>query len=318
MSPDPTTPSTWLEVSLLVNGEIAESTAEVLSRFTTNGVVIESTGVSVTPNGEGFPVGLLRVCAYLDMDETLEEKRHSLEEALWHLGTIHPLPSPDYKVIRAANWMETWRQHFQPIPIGRRLLILPSWVEVTETERVLIRIDPGLAFGTGVHPSTQICLQVIEERVQGGETVMDIGCGSGILSVAALKLGARKALGVDVDAQAVEAARATAEANGVSQRFHAHQGSVADIRAGCFPMRRASLVLANILASVLIRLLDEGLADLLTSDGFLVLSGILEEQEAGVLAALARHNLVTSQRHQIEDWVAYVCQRGSISGGYSE
>jgi ribosomal protein L11 methyltransferase len=301
----------WLEISMVVDGEMAEAVAEVMARFAPNGVVIESTQVRIDMDSEevGHPEGPLRVSAYLPIDENLETARRELEQGLWYLGRIRSLPSPKFRPLYARNWAEAWKKHYRPIPVGRKLIIVPAWMDSPDEKRIPIRIDPGMAFGTGTHPSTRLCLE-FEEKTLGervgtsGMEVIDVGCGSGILSVAALKLGASRALGVDVDPDAIEAARKNAQINDVRERLELGAGSLSQILAGQFSVRRAPLVLANILAPVIIRLLDEGLAGLLTPGGDLLLSGILEEQAAGVEAAAHKVGLEIQERLQIEDWVA--------------
>ncbi len=183
----------WLEISLIVSGEMAEAVAEVLSRFIPSGIVIEN--IDATEQ----EAGLLRVSGYLPVDKALEETRHRIEEAFWHLGQIHPLPDPEYKPIQEANWMEAWKENYRPIRVGKKLIILPAWIENPEPDRIPIKIEPGMAFGTGVHPTTQLSLQLLETYIYPDGTVFDIGCGSGILSIAAHKLGATEVYGVDVD-----------------------------------------------------------------------------------------------------------------------
>jgi ribosomal protein L11 methyltransferase len=306
-------PARWLEVALVVNGELAEAVAEVLARFAPNGVVIEATRIVPDVNGEGRAEGPLRVAAYLPVDAQLEDTRRRLEEALWYLGRIQPLPDVQYNPIQPADWAEAWKQHYHPIAIGRRLMIVPAWLENPQPGRLPIRIDPGMAFGTGTHPTTQLCLEIVEESLGaspgGSLSVIDLGCGSGILSIAALKLGARRVLGVDIEAEALDAARQNSALNGVASSLELGQGSLAEIRRGDFGQQAAQLVLANILAPILIRLLDEGLGALLEPGAQLVLSGILEEQVADVLAAADRNNLQLADRRQIADWVALVLRQ---------
>jgi ribosomal protein L11 methyltransferase len=217
------TDTNWLEVSLLVNGELAEAVADVLARFAPNGVVTESTGVKfLDEENEGVAVGPISVRAYLEVNDHLEETRQKLEEALFYLGMIQPLPAPVYKKIADQNWMEAWKEHYKPISIGRRLMIVPAWMNSPEPSRIPIKIDPGMAFGTGTHPTTQLCLELIEASYEKRltfnvqrSTVIDIGCGSGILSIAALKLGAKTALGVDIDIESVKNSRENADKNGI-------------------------------------------------------------------------------------------------------
>jgi len=313
----------WLEVSLTVDGELAEAVADVLARFAPNGVVTEQGVKFVDDEDHGTPAGPISVRAYLEIDEHIEETRQKLEEALYYLGMIQPVPSPVYKQIADQNWMEAWKQHYQPIPIGERLIIVPVWLDSPDPERIPIKIDPGMAFGTGTHPTTQLCLELIEKSIEtlkvfakhprniekGAETfrvlnVIDIGCGSGILSIAALKLGAQTALGVDIDIESVKNARENADKNGIGEEFIIGQGSVTDVLEGRFPFKQAPLVVANILAPIIVRLLDKGLADLTKPGGRVILSGILQEQEGNVLEAAQAKGLVLSERKKLGDWVA--------------
>jgi len=316
--------ATWLEVALIVDGEIAEAVAEVLARFIPDGIVIESTQILSDPYDEGRPVGPLRVYGYLPVvesakDPKIEQTRRCLEESFWYLGRIRPVPAPVFKIVQQADWAETWKQHYHPIPIGQRLMMIPSWLNIPLQGRIALRIDPGMAFGTGTHPTTRLCLEIIESLLDQVKqpvdlTAIDVGCGSGILAIAALKLGLSHALGVDKDPEAIPVARKNAADNGVAPRLELGIGSVAEIRRGTFGLRRAPLVLVNILAPIIIQLLDDGLTDLLEPGGSLVLSGILENQLSGddnlnpiaVLPVLERHNLVVQECRQIDDWVALV------------
>ncbi len=296
----------WLEVSLTVNGELAEAVAEVLDRYASNGVVYESGVIYNDAEDEGTPNGPVRVYAYLPVDEYLEDKRQRLGEALWYLGRIQPLPEPAYRTIEDEDWMAAWKTHYHPIPIGRRLLVLPAWLEPTDLSRVAVRIDPSMAFGTGTHPSTQLCLEVIEGYAQPGQTVLDVGCGSGILSIAALKLGAQTALAVDIDSASVRSTRENAVLNGVDKGLEVGLGSVSEVRQGQFSLRQAGLVLANILAPVIIRLFDAGLADLAAPGGLLALAGILAEQGPSVRAAAEAKGLQFVEQKQMGDWIVLV------------
>jgi len=312
----------WLEVSLLVNGELAEAVADVLARFAPNGVVTESTGVKfLDEENEGVAEGPISVRAYLEVNDGLDETRKKLEQALFYLGMIQPLPAPIYKQIADQNWMESWKEHYKPIPIGRRLMIVPAWMESPEPARIPIKIDPGMAFGTGTHPTTQLCLilieEFIEERRRAKEdasflfplSCIDIGCGSGILSIAALKLGAQTALGVDIDIESVRNSRENADKNGIGGEFVIGQGSVAEVLAGQFVFQTASLVVANILAPVIIRLFDRGLSDLVEPGGTIILSGILAGQAEKVLETAEAKGLVLIGRRQMGDWVALSCRK---------
>jgi ribosomal protein L11 methyltransferase len=303
----------WLEVSLTVNGELAEAVADVLARFAPNGVTTEQTVDFVNDEDEGTPVGPITVRAYLPADEELEETRQKLEESLYYLGMIQPLPAPIFTPLADQNWMEAWKANYQPIPIGKRLIIVPAWLKSPDASRISIKIDPGMAFGTGTHPTTQLCLELLESYTPKDGDVIDVGCGSGILSIAALKLGAGFALGVDIDEASVKASRENADANGIPvDQFAIGLGSVTEVLTGRFlapsrngsrGIRNAPLVLANILAPIIIRLFGLGLAKLASPGGVFILSGILTEQAEGVISSAEEYGLKLVEKRQMGDWV---------------
>jgi ribosomal protein L11 methyltransferase len=302
----------WVEVSLTVNGELAEAVADVLARSAPNGVTTEQAVDFVNDEDEGTPTGPITVRAYLPADERLEETRQRLEEGLYFLGMIQPLPAAVFTPIADQNWMEAWKERYHPIPIGKKLIIVPAWLESPDAGRVSIKIDPGMAFGTGTHPSTQLCLELIEDicdqipsAERASQAAIDVGCGSGILSIGALKLGMGFALGVDIDEASVRASRENADTNAIApERFAIGLGSVTEILEGKFQVKQARLVLANILAPVIIRLFGMGLADLVAVDGALVLAGILTDQAESVQTCAEQHGLRFVQKHQMGDWVA--------------
>ena len=305
----------WLEVSLTVNGELAEAVADVMARFAYSGVMMEQGVKYMDDEDAGTPTGPITVRAYLEVNDQIEETRQKLEESLYYLGMIQPLPAASYKEIADQNWMEAWKQHYKPILIGERLIILPAWMESPEPSRVDIKIDPGMAFGTGTHPTTQLCLQLMEKAMpdlresKNEFRIIDVGCGSGILSIAALKLGAGKALGVDIDAASIKNARENAVTNKIGEELILGVGSVQEILAEKFAFKKAPLVVANILAPVIVRLFDAGLADLIEDHGAIILSGILQEQEQSVIEAGQAKRLSVNERRQMGDWAALAMSR---------
>jgi ribosomal protein L11 methyltransferase len=301
----------WLEVSLTVNGELAEAVADVLARFAYSGVMMEQGVKYMDDEDAGTPTGPITVRAYLEMNNQIEETRQKLEEALYYLGRIQPLPAASYKEILDQNWMEAWKQHYKPILVGERLVILPAWMDSPDPTRIPIKIDPGMAFGTGTHPTTQLCLDLMEKMFvpRPPSPVIDVGCGSGILSIAAIKLGAKSALGVDIDAGSIVNARENANSNQVGKELILEVGSVQEILDGRFAFRRAPLVLANILAPVIVRLFDAGLAELIEENGAIILSGILQEQAQSVMDAAQAKGLKMNERKQMGDWVALTMSR---------
>ncbi|MCC7361024.1 MAG: 50S ribosomal protein L11 methyltransferase [Anaerolineales bacterium] len=310
----PAAPTTqWLEVSLTVNGETAEAVADVLARFAPEGVALEATRLETAPDtDETRPTGDVLVRAYLPVDADLEARRRQLEEALWHLGQILPLPAPNYQPIAETNWSEAWKANFHPMRLGRRLMIIPAWLNPPlEPTDLPIRLDPGMAFGTGTHPTTQLCLLALERHLKPGGRVLDLGTGSGILAIAAAKLGAAHVLGVDIDDEAVRVAGENIVANGVAGQVRIGRGSLAEVLADQYgaEWRGAPLVVANILARVIVTLLAEGLADTVQAGGRLIVSGILDSQAYQVNAALKMAGLNVLAQEQIDDWVAIIADK---------
>jgi len=315
----------WLEVSLTVTPELAEAVADVLARYAPHGVVTEQ-GVAYRDAADaGVASGDITVRGYLEQNAALGRTREQLEASLHYLGMIQPLPAPAYREIGDRNWMEAWKHNYRPIPVGRRIQIVPAWLENPAPDRTPIRIDPGMAFGTGTHPSTQLCLLLLERALAqeppqtsaedsahpgaAARTVIDVGCGSGILSIAALKLGAACALGVDIDAASLTNARENAELNGIAVGLQLGVGSVAEIRSGAFVLRSAQLVLANILAPVIIRLFDDGLGDIVERGGELILGGVLHDQRVSVLRSARAAGFRCTDRVRSDDWIALALKR---------
>jgi len=304
----------WLEVSLTVSPEAAEAVADVLARFAPEGVALEATQIETTPNEvEAHPIGPVTVRAYLPADAALETTRAKLEEALWHLGQILPLPAAQYKPIAQTDWSETWKANFKPVRVGRRLMIVPAWLNPPlARDDVPIRLDPGMAFGTGTHPTTQLCLAALERHLPPGAAVLDLGTGSGILAIAAARLGSGPVLALDIDPEAVRVARANVAANGVADplRVRVEQGSLAEVLAGQFGAPQPTeLVVANILARVIVQLLEQGLTRAVAPGGLLIVSGILDTQAYEVNAALKAQGLTLLAQEHMEDWVAIIARR---------
>lgn len=303
----------WLEVSLTVSGEAAEAVADVLSRFAPEGVALEATQLEHSPDDDqARPAGDVRVRAYLPADDNLEATRGQLEQALWHLGQILPLPQPEYRPVAQSDWSESWKANFQPVRIGRRLIIVPAWMDPPlGPDDVPIRLDPGMAFGTGTHPTTQLCLLALERHLPPGVPVLDLGTGSGILAIAAAKLGSGPVLALDIDPEAVRVARENTAANGVAERIRVEEGSLEAVLAGRYGAEWAGapFVVANILARVITNLLEQGLANTVAPGGLLVTSGILDSQAYQVVAALKTAGLSVAAQEKIEDWVAILAKK---------
>ena len=299
----------WVEVSLRVDGESAEAVAEVLSRFGHQGLSIEQCGIppDTWDETELPPASELLLRAYLPADAALHDKQRQLESALGHMRMMYPMPMPSYRRLHDRDWAEAWKAHYQPLRIGQRLLIRPLWIPREPGEDdIEIALDPGMAFGTGTHPTTQLCLEALERRVQPGQDLLDLGTGSGILAIASVKLGARRVLALDHDPLAVEAARSNAEANGVAAKVCCAQGSL-DCLLGS--SRRFDLAVVNILARIIIELAGQGLAQVIRPGGTAVFSGIIDTQLDEVEQALASGGLQPLARRQMGDWMLLETRR---------
>ena len=297
----------WLEVSVTVDGEAAEAIAETLRPYAyADGVVLEQKGDASKADPDALEPEVT-VKIFLPEDQDLPHVRTKIEEALYYLGLLYPVPSPEFRRLEDEDWATAWRKHYQPFRVGHKLWIHPSWLEATGSEPgdVVIAVDPGMAFGTGLHPSTQMCLQQLEALVQPGMRVLDAGTGSGILSTAAAKLGAKRVLAFDTDYQAVLATAENVERNGVEDRLWLYQGELNVLRPSAW-----DLVVVNILAPVITRLLlNDRLTDYLSGDGRLILSGIIEEQESDVLSALEANSMTVTNRAVVRDWVCLTAEK---------
>ena len=241
--------------------------------------------------------GLSRIKLYLE--DTDREGRERLERTVSELGltmTAEPLAE--------VNWEESWKDSYPPQEVGRDLVVLPCWLAQEETSRRKIILDPGLTFGTGAHPSTQMVMEAMEELVKPGFHCLDLGSGSGILSITALRLGAESAVGVDVDPKAETAARENAAYNGFAEpEFTALTGNVTEDTGlmTALAAREYDLVLVNIVADVIIGL-SPVLPDFLTERSTLICSGILDTRLADVTAALEKAGLTVTGVKAKEDW----------------
>ena len=283
----------WIEASVRVDGEVAEAVSELINRYVPGGAVIEQD--PNTPNS-------LTVKAFLSPDA--HQTRRKIEEGLWHLGQIRPIPEPRFRLVAHQEWAEAWKKHFRVLRIGQRVVVKPSWLAYSPApDDVVVELDPGMAFGTGLHPSTRLCLWVEEGLVKPDMRVLDLGTGSGILAIAAALLGAGQVVALDVDELAVRAATANAAANGVADRVRVELGSIE-----CLPLHTApfELMLVNIQAQVIFELVGQGLLEHLGTGGWFVGSGILEGQADDVLVALSAKGLYDIKVRREGDWVALV------------
>ncbi len=310
----------WIEVSLETDGEAAEAIAELLHRYGHQGVAIEQVGFYIeTWEDEVPPPSRLTVRAYLPEDERADAAKAQIEEALYQLNRLYPAvpTAPSYRVIDEQDWAEAWKVNYQPLRLGKRLVVRPLWIELQSApDEVVIALDPGMAFGTGTHPSTQLVLEAAEELLaeHQGAHVLDLGCGSGILAIGAAKLGAARVRALDTDPMAVRITRENAAANDVAGLISAQEGSLAELLANG---EMFDLALVNILAKVIVAMCDQGLGGILKPNGIAVLGGIIEEQADEVEDALRRTGLMPYRRRTSGDWVVIEARR-TDSGAIGE
>jgi ribosomal protein L11 methyltransferase len=291
----------WWEVSVRVDGEAAEAVCELFTRYGQGGAVVEQ--VVEEPGDENLPV--LTVKTYLPATRRSLEARQRFEEGLWHLSQLYPIPSPQIRELAQTDWATAWREQFTILRIGRRLVIKPTWLSYSPSfDEAVIELDPGMAFGTGLHPTTRQCLLALEGHLQPGMSVLDLGSGSGILAIAAAKLGADAVLALDSDPTAVEVARANVHANGVQRQVTVAHGSLAAAQG------EFDVVLVNILARVIIELIAQGLINCLEPGGIIVTAGIIEEQAVDIETALRGQGVIIVDRKIERDWVSLVGQKG--------
>lgn len=296
-------PSRWIELSVEADVEAVEPVSEILGRVAA-GTAVQPTRLIRDPNDElaarEDPSAPFLVVAHIPDDEGAAAAIESTERALWHLQAfgLRPVGALRTRHVDDGDWTDAWKAHYVPQRVGR-VVIVPSWLEEPlGPDEVAITLDPGMAFGTGLHPTTRGCLHLLQQIGPMPADVLDVGCGSGILALAALRLGARRAVGVDTDPLAVAATRENAGRNGLGDRMIAVEGTIPDT-----PEARHPLVLANLVAAVLIELASR-LAAHLAPGGVLLASGIIEPREPEVTTAMRAAALVVADRRVDGEWVS--------------
>jgi len=295
-------PQGWIELAVQADNEAVEAVAEVFSRFSYNGGVAIEEPFEHEKDGENVRVATDRpfvVRAYIPADEAAREKVEAIERALWHLSQMRYV-GPLATASRAEeDWANAWKEHYHVHRIGRRTVIRPPWREyVRQPDDIVIELDPGMAFGTGLHPSTQLCLIALEERMAPGMRVLDVGVGSGVLTIAAARHGAAIVDALDVESVAVRSARENVARNDLAAPVRVAVGTVAETPefAG-----RYDLVVANIIARIIIELAP-ALVGACRPGGRLITSGVIIDRADETRAALAGAGLVGIEQHQMGDW----------------
>lgn len=294
----------WLELTVTCDNEAIEAVSEILGRVS-QGTAVRPTRLIRDPADElsarEDPTAPYEITAHIPEDESAPAAVESTQRALWHIQAFGLRPVGELRVtsVDDADWTDAWKAGYVPQRIGR-VVIVPSWLdEPIGPDEVSLRLDPGMAFGTGLHPTTRGCLTLLQEISPMPPVVLDVGSGSGILALAALRLGAERAVCYDTDPLAVQATQANAAANDLADRVIARPGSLPPTP----PEEPYALVLANLVAAVLIDLADR-LAASTAPGGTLLASGIIEARADEVLAALTAAGFVLDHRLHENEWVS--------------
>ncbi len=299
----------WHEVKVDVTAEAVESVTELLARHAYNeGVVVEE-AYRQDEDGENFiidPTRPVTVTAYIPADPRALEARSQIEQGLGFLRQIGGVGEPVWAMRAEEDWANNWKEHFPVLRLGQRFVVRPSWREYEPLpDDLVIHLDPGMAFGTGLHPSTEMCMLFLEETDVTGLDVLDVGAGSGILSVAAMLQGAASVMAVEIDPVAAKSLAANVALNEMGEQISVVSSDIitAGLK-GAYPV-----ILANIIARILADVAD-AVAALAAPTCRIIAGGIIEEREHLVLEAYGRHGFVVTGRRTAADWVSLTLDRG--------
>ena len=292
----------WLELSVQAPREFVEPLTSLFLKYGHAGVAVEEPGGFNPDEGESPPdSGRVRVVTYLPVGPTTRSREGSIDVGVRLMAQLGPVSMLQSRDVDEADWQNAWREHFHTLHVGSRTVIVPTWRSYSPSPGdVVIELDPGMAFGTGHHPTTTMCLAALEELVSPGCSVLDLGCGSGILSIAAAKLGASAVLALDIDATAVETAAANVRQNGADAVVTVGEGTLPHValRPGGY-----DIVVANI-SSTVIGDLASSIARAARHGGTVVASGVLDQSRGPVVERLEEAGLSLEGVEVDGDWVA--------------
>ena len=304
----------WTEVCIRVPAAVVDEAAAIANMVVPYGIYIEDYSDLEQGAREIARIDLIDedllakerdtalIHLYISPEENPAEAIAFLRERYTAVGIDHAVDSNN---VSEEDWANNWKKYFKPLPVGEKILICPSWEQTDNPDgRAILSIDPGMAFGTGGHDTTRLVLETLEKYVTEGVDFLDVGCGSGILSIAACLLGAGRALGIDIDALAVKTAIENGELNGLTApKYEIRLGDLAKDVDGQFPV-----IAANIVADAII-MLSPAIPALLAEDGVYIVSGIIDTREQDVLAALDKCGFSVVERHEHGGWLCMVCKK---------
>lgn len=301
----------WMEITLSVRRDDLDAVSGIFDLAGTGGVVIEDPALiyEIAARGDQETVALDLppspgespvIKGYLPVDGSLGERLSGLRESLGKVCGEYP-NNLGLNEIEDVNWLERWKEFYHPVRVGRRLLVRPAWESEGDTGGLLvINMDPGMAFGCGTHPTTTMCMRLLEEAVAGGETVLDVGTGSGILAIAAARLGAARVLAVDSDSVAVRSAVGNVNLNGLKGIIDVREGNLLEgIESP------ADIIVANIVADIIMKLLP-ATGSLLKPGGKFIASGIISHRREEVARAIAEARLIIREALHEGEWTAFM------------
>jgi len=309
----------WSEISIQTTQEAVEPISNILHEAGASGVVIEDPydlikerdniyGEIYELNPDDYPTEGVIIKAYLPINSFLGETVEGIKEAINNL-LIYDIDLGRNEItineVNDEEWATAWKKYYNPVKISEKFTIVPTWetYEPVHTDELIIELDPGMAFGTGTHPTTVLCIQALERTVQNGYKVIDVGTGSGVLSVASAMLGASNVLALDLDPVAVESARLNIKLNKVQQVVEVKQNNLLDDIT-----ESVDLIVANILAEVIIRFHHEAFK-LLKPGGYFITSGIIQNKKNEVKEALIKAGFTIEETMVMEDWVAFIARK---------
>lgn len=304
----------WTEIKVTVKSEDIETAANISNMTVPYGIYIEDYSDVVDETLEIAHVDLISeellgkdrtkgtIHIYISPEENPAEAVSFLEERLGAENISYEIKINECKT---EDWINNWKKYWHPVPVGSRLLIKPAWEQVENAHgRAVLNLEPGLAFGTGSHPTTRLCLEMLEDYINPASTVLDVGCGSGILSIAALLLGAKSAFGVDIDKLAVKTALANAKENGFEPPvFNAVSGDLSENVSGKY-----SVIVANIVADVIIKFTPQAV-DFLKDGGVYITGGIIDSRTEEVKRCFDENGFEIVEHRQAKGWNVFVCKR---------
>ncbi|GAC89598.1 MULTISPECIES: 50S ribosomal protein L11 methyltransferase [Anoxybacillus] len=309
----------WSEISIHTTHEAVEAISNILHEAGAGGVVIEDPfeltkerettyGEIYQLNPDDYPEEGVIIKAYLPVNSFLGETVEEIKQAINNL-MLYNIDIGRNKItiseVNEEEWATAWKKYYNPVKISERFTIVPTWetYEPVSSDELIIELDPGMAFGTGTHPTTVMCIQALEKTVKKGDVVVDVGTGSGILSIAAAMLGAKRVHALDLDPVAVESAKLNVKLNKVHDVVTVSQNNLLDRMD-----EQADVIVANILAEIILRFVDDAYR-LLRSDGVFITSGIIQTKKQEVKEGLLRAGFTIEETLTMEDWVAFIAKK---------